>query len=146
MSIFFYSRIRAWGYDLKEAFQQGGMAVLDYMTNVSSVAIRTVYAIDCFGEDIASLLESFIYELVRIYITKPYWLTRKVEIVQFLNRDFNLTCYCYGEYYKDHGNIHNDVPKVKNPRFSYMHVCNEPENRRFEILITIDPTHPRDRF
>lgn len=122
------------------------MAALDYMTNLPNITINGVYAINCFGEDKVTLLESFLYELVRIYITKPYWLTRKVEIVDFLNNDFNLSCNCYGEYYKDHGNFHNDVPKVKNPIFSYMQVCDEPENRRFEIFVTIDPSHPRDKF
>lgn len=122
------------------------MAVLDYMTNPTDITIKGGYAIYCFGEDLVTLLESYLYEIVRIFVTKPYWLTRKVQITRFLDDDFSLTCNCYGEYYKDYGNVHNDVPRVKNPKFSSMQVCDEPENRRFEIFITIDPSHPREKF
>lgn len=108
--------------------------------------MRNVYVINCYGDNLISLLEHYLYELVTIYITKPYWLTRKVEIVDFRNRDDGLTCYCYGEYYKDYGNRHNGVPKVKNPKFSFMQVCDEPRNKKFEVNVTIDPTHPNDKF
>lgn len=81
-----------------------------------------------------------------MYIHKPYWLTKKVEIVEFLNGDFHLTCNCFGEFYKDYGSVHNNVPIVKNPIFSSMAVCDDPENGRFEVYVTIDPSDPKDKF
>lgn len=108
--------------------------------------MQKIYVINCSGDNLATLLENYLYEIVRIYITKPYWLTRKLEIVQFLKGDYSLTCYCYGEYYTDYGNRHNDVPKVKNPRFSFMQVCDKPRNKKYEINVTIEPTHPNEEF
>lgn len=92
------------------------------------------------------LLENYMYSIVGVYIKRPFFLSKKVEIVEFLKGDIKLLCYCFGEYYENYGNKHNDVPKVKNPNFANMRICNEPEKNRFEIFVTIDPSNPRASF
>lgn len=116
------------------------------MTNLNVITIKHTYALDCFGDDLTALLENFLYELVRMYLRKPFWLTKKVKIVEFLNTGMHLTCNVYGEFYKDYGSVHNDAPKVKSLKFALMRICEDPEHNRHELFVTIDPTVPEKRI
>jgi len=68
--------LHAWGDTLQEAFEQCGMAMFGYMTDLDRVEITQVHQIEADGDDLQSLLFHFLDELLFLFSAEPYIIAR----------------------------------------------------------------------
>lgn len=61
---------------MKEAFEQAAVAMSDYMTEIDTITIKSVYEIEVKGDDILSLLYRFLDEILFLFCAEPYHISR----------------------------------------------------------------------
>lgn len=131
-------RIHAWGNSLKEAFEQCGMGMFGYMTDLHTVEITQMSEIEADGHDLESLLYKFLDELLFLFSAEPFLICKKVEITEFSleGEDCRIKCKCYGEEFTL--GKHPQGTEVKAITYSAMQIINEPEKGNFEVFVIID--------
>lgn len=62
-------QLHSWGTDLKEAFEQNGMAMFGYMTELDSVEIKEKHEIEAQGDDLDGKIIKIIqyYKIVKLF-------------------------------------------------------------------------------
>lgn len=136
--LFFSSqcRLHAWGTTLQEAFEQCGLAMFGYMTELDYVSIESCYQIDAKGDDIESLLFHFLDELLFLFSCEPFLICKKLEITKFDLETFEIECRCYGEPFEI--GKHPQGTEVKAITYSAMQIVQEPERNHFQVFVIID--------
>lgn len=131
-------RLHAWGDSLKEAFEQCGIAMFGYMTELETVEIKQSSEIEATGHDLESLLFHFLDELLFLFSCEPFLICSKVSIAEFITEGEELTikCKCYGEEFTL--GKHPQGTEVKAITYSAMQIVNEPERNKFEVFVIID--------
>jgi len=130
-------QIHSWGEDLKEAFEQAGVAMFGYMTEIDKVDIVDEMEIVAEGDDLLGLLYHFLDELLFIFSAEPFFIARKVAITEFDLENFRLTATAYGEEFSLEK--HPQGTEVKAITYSNMQVYNgDGENGKFELFVIID--------
>uniref|UniRef100_A0A0K8TP52 Protein archease-like isoform x2 n=1 Tax=Tabanus bromius TaxID=304241 RepID=A0A0K8TP52_TABBR len=128
-------QLHAWGSSLKEAFEQCGMAMFGYMTELPYVDIKHCYKIEAEADDIEGLLFHFLDELLFLFCAEPYLICRKLEIIKFESNN-KIECLCYGEPFEI--GKHPQGTEVKAITYSAMQILQNPENNFFEVFVIID--------
>lgn len=133
-----FFRLHSWGDSLKEAFEQCGIAMFAYMTEIETVEIKESAEIEAIGHDIESLLFHFLDELLFLFSCEPYLICSKVTITEFIceGEEFKIKCKCYGEEFTL--GKHPQGTEVKAITYSAMQIVNEPDKNRFELFVIID--------
>ena len=85
-------QLHAWGDDLKEAFEQVGMAMFGYMTEIDKVEMKEIREVEAEGDDMMGLLFHFLDELLFLMCDDPYFIVRKVQILEFDKEQFKIKC------------------------------------------------------
>lgn len=136
--VFFVVRIHAWGDSLKEAFEQAGVAMFGYMTDLSTVEIKQSAEIEASGDDLEGLLFHFLDELLFLFSCEPLLICSKVTITEFIaeGEAFKIKCRCYGEEFQI--GKHPQGTEVKAITYSAMQIVNEPEKKDFQVFVIID--------
>ncbi|XP_045470329.1 protein archease-like [Harmonia axyridis] len=131
-------QIHSWGNSLKETFEQCGMAMYGYMTELPSVEIKQCVEIEADGHDLESLLYKFLDELLFLFSCEPYLICKKIEITQFIieGEDMRIKCKCYGEEFQI--GKHPQGTEVKAITYSAMQIINDPDKNDFQIFVIID--------
>ncbi|CAG9863401.1 unnamed protein product [Phyllotreta striolata] len=131
-------QLHSWGDSLKEAFEQCGIAMFGYMTELPSVEIKQSSEIEATGHDLESLLFHFLDELLFLFSAEPFLICSKVTITQFVceGDEFKITCKCYGEEFTL--GKHPQGTEVKAITYSAMQIINEPSQNKFEVYVIID--------
>lgn len=130
-------RIHAWGDTLKEAFEQSGIAMYGYMTELPTVEIKQVEEIEATGDDLENLLFHFLDELLFLFSCEPNLICNNLDITEFItDGEFKIKCKCYGEEFQL--GKHPQGTEVKAITYSAMQIVNEPHNNRFELFVIID--------
>ncbi|XP_062554413.1 protein archease-like [Armigeres subalbatus] len=132
-------QLHAWGESLKEAFEQCGMAMFGYMTELSSVEIQKCYEIQTDPtDDLENLLFRFLDELLFLFSAEPFLICKKLEIMKFEMEpeNFHIVCRCYGEEF-DLGK-HPQGTEVKAITYSAMQINQKPEHDKNEVFVIID--------
>lgn len=134
----FFHRIHAWGDSLKEAFEQCGIAMFAYMTEIESVEIKQSYEIEATGHDLESLLFHFLDELLFVFSCEPFLICSKVTITEFIaeGEEMRINCKCYGEEFTI--GKHPQGTEVKAITYSAMQIVNNPEKNDFQVFVIID--------
>lgn len=134
--IFF--RLHAWGDSLKEAYEQCGLAMFGYMTEIHTVEIKQCSEIEATGHDLDSLLFHFLDELLFLFSCEPFLICSKLVITEFLTEgeELKIKCKCYGEEFTL--GKHPQGTEVKAITYSAMQIINEPEKKKFEVYVIID--------
>ncbi|XP_078041425.1 protein archease isoform X1 [Augochlora pura] len=65
-------QLHAWGSTLEEAFEQCGIAMFGYMTDLERVEIATKHDIEAEGHDLDSLLFHFLDELLYMFSAEQF--------------------------------------------------------------------------
>nr|XP_023021000.1 protein archease-like [Leptinotarsa decemlineata] len=131
-------QLHAWGDSLKEAFEQCGIAMFGYMTELPSVEIKQSAEIEATGHDLESLLFHFLDELLFLFSCEPFLICSKVCITEFTTEgeELKIKCKCYGEEFTI--GKHPQGTEVKAITYSAMQIVNEPEKNRYEVFVIID--------
>lgn len=131
-------RLHAWGDSLQEAFEQCGIAMFGYMTELPYVEIKQSSEIEATGHDLESLLFHFLDELLFLFSCEPYLICSKLKITEFNTEgdELRIKCKCYGEEFQL--GKHPQGTEVKAITYSAMHIVNEPDVGKFEVFVIID--------
>lgn len=128
-------RLHAWGSTLQEAFEQCGVAMFGYMTELETVELKQCYKITASGDDIESLLFHFLDELLFLFSAEPFLTCAKLEISKFDLVDFEIDCLCYGEPFQL--GKHPQGTEVKAITYSAMQVIQKPTKNEVYVIIDI---------
>lgn len=128
--------MHSWGTTLKEAFEQNGMAMFGYMTDIKYVQIKQCFKIEATGDDLEGLLFHFLDELLFLFSCEPYLICSMLDITKFDLETFTLECNCYGEPFEI--GKHPQGTEVKAITYSAMQIVQQPEKANFEVFVIID--------
>ncbi|CAH1369298.1 protein archease-like [Tenebrio molitor] len=131
-------QLHAWGDSLKEAFEQCGIAMFGYMTELPTVEIKQCSEIEATGHDLDSLLFHFLDELLFLFSCEPFLICSKLIITEFIaeGEEMTIKCKCYGEEFTL--GKHPQGTEVKAITYSAMQIINDPTNKKFEVYVIID--------
>jgi len=131
----FYFRIHAFGETLEEAFEQAAVAMFGYMTELEKVEIKSKYEIEAQGEDLLSLLFHFLDEFLYIFSAEPYFIVKKVKILEFDRLNFTIKAVGFGEIF----NLkkHPQGTEVKAITYSNMQIHEEEAKKEVFVIIDI---------
>lgn len=131
-----FDRIHGWGSSLKEAFEQCGVAMFGYMTELDYVSVEQCFEIEAHGDDLESLLFHFLDELLFLFSAEPYLVCKKLEITKFDVENFEISCRCYGEPFEL--GKHPQGTEVKAITYSAMQIIQDVEASNYEVFVIID--------
>ncbi|KAH8236761.1 hypothetical protein KR026_010028 [Drosophila bipectinata] len=129
-------KLHGWGTDLKEAFEQCGVAMFGYMTELEYVSVEQCFEIEAQGDDLEGLLFHFLDELLFLFSAEPYLVCKKLDITKFDLDTFTIVCRCYGEPFEL--GKHPQGTEVKAITYSAMQIVQEPEKGNYEVFVIID--------
>lgn len=129
-------QLHAWGSTLKEAFEQCGMAMYGYMTELERVEIKEVHNLEAEGHDMESLLFHFLDELLFIFSADPFLIAKKVKITEFDTTNFKIKVRVAGETFDI--SKHSQDCEVKAITYSAMQIYGEPDREKKELFVIID--------
>ncbi|XP_012270408.1 protein archease-like isoform X2 [Orussus abietinus] len=129
-------QLHAWGDTLQEAFEQCGVAMFGYMTELDYVEIRQMHQVEATGHDMQSLLYHFLDELLFMFCAEPFLVAKKVKITEFDRENFRITAVAYGEEFVI--GKHPQGAEVKAITYSAMQVLEPPEVDCPEIFVIVD--------
>lgn len=123
---------------MQEAFEQCGIAMFGYMTELPSVEIKQSAEIEAEGHDLESLLFHFLDELLFLFCCEPNLICSNLKISEFKmeGEEYRIKCKCYGEEFQL--GKHPQGTEVKAITYSAMHIVNEPDLGKFEVFVIID--------
>ena len=90
-------QLHSWGSTIKEAFEQIGIAMFGYMTELETVEYVKSFEINASAHDLDSLLFHFLDELLVTFSCEEYLLFRDIEILEFDEKEFKIKAMGYGE-------------------------------------------------
>uniref|UniRef100_A0A914UV83 Archease domain-containing protein n=1 Tax=Plectus sambesii TaxID=2011161 RepID=A0A914UV83_9BILA len=90
-------QLHAWGATLAESFEQAGVAMFGYMTEIEKVDVSYTYDIQATGSDADSLLFHFLDEWLFAFSAEPFFIPRTVKIVEFDREQWTLKARGWGE-------------------------------------------------
>ncbi|XP_028406098.1 protein archease-like [Dendronephthya gigantea] len=128
-------QLHAWGDDLKEAFEQVGLAMYGYMTELSTVDVERTETIQAEGDDILSLLFHFLDELLFLFCAEPFFIGKEIEITEFDKENFTIKATVQGETFDL--DKHPQGTEVKAITYSNMQVFDDQEKHEVYVIIDI---------
>lgn len=127
-------QLHSWGDDLIEAFEQIAVAMFGYMTELEYVEIKMTGDIEAEGHDMLSLLFHYLDEFLFLFSADPFFIPRKVKILEFDRTNFRIKARGYGEVFDI--DKHPQGTEVKAITYSNMQV-HDNENQH-ELFVIID--------
>lgn len=127
-------QLHSWGITIKEAFEQIGISMFGYMTDLATVECKKSFVIECKAYDLHSLLFQFLNELLVVFSCEEYLLFRDIEIIEFNAEDFVVKAIGFGE------NMdlkkHPQGTEVKAITYSAMQILQTSE--RVDLYVVVD--------
>ncbi|XP_021917472.1 protein archease [Zootermopsis nevadensis] len=127
-------QLHAWGDTLEEAFEQCAMAMFGYMTEIDTVQICERQVVEADGHDMLSLLFHFLDECLFLFCADPFFIARKVSILEFDRTKFHIRAAAYGEEFQI--GKHPQGSEVKAITYSNMQI--HDNEGKFEVFVIID--------
>ena len=90
-------QLHAWGTNLQEAFENVAAAMFGYMTDIETVDMEVALDIEAEGDDVDGLLFHFLDEFLFSFSAEPFFIPRKIEILNFDLDNFKIKARGYGE-------------------------------------------------
>ena len=90
-------QLHSWGPDLAKAFEQSAIAMFGYMTDIETVDMEVALEIEAEGDDVDGLLFHFLDEFLFSFSAEPFFIPRKIEILNFDLENFKIKARGYGE-------------------------------------------------
>jgi len=129
-------QLHAWGSNLKEAFENVATAMFGYMTDIETVAMDVALEIEAEGDDIEGLLFHFLDEFLFSFSAEPFFIPRKIDIIDFDMENFKIKARGYGEPFDI--SKHPQGTEVKAITYGSMKVYNDEEKGQHELFVIID--------
>ncbi|XP_076682791.1 protein archease [Andrena cerasifolii] len=129
-------QLHAWGDTMKEAFEQCGVAMFGYTTDLERVQMTQVHYVEAEGHDMESLLFHFLDELLFMFCAEPFLVAKKVKITNFDLENFRITAMALGEEFTI--GKHTQNAEVKAITYSAMQILDQPQVERPEIFVIVD--------
>lgn len=129
-------QLHSWGSDLKEAFEQNGMAMFGYMTEIETVDILEKHEIEAHADDLDGLLYHFLDELLFLFSAEPFLICKKLIITDLNLETFTIKCSCYGEPFDL--SKHPQGTEVKAITYSALQIVQNDELKRVDVFVIID--------
>lgn len=126
-----------------DAFEQCGLAMFGYITELDTVDITDCYEIETDGaEDMDGLLYRFLNELLYLFCAEPYLICKSLKITTFEN--YKIKCLCFGEPFSLEK--HPQGADVKAITYSAMSIIENDDdklpdgdkNKKFETYVILD--------
>jgi len=128
-------QIHSWGENLEEAFEQSAVAMFGYMTEMDTVQIKETFDVEVTeAGDLLSLLYQFLDELLFAFCADPFFIARKVKIIEFDKENFTIKARAFGETFDL--NKHPQGTEVKAITYSNMQVHDNAG--KAEVFVIID--------
>uniref|UniRef100_A0A8D8PYS1 Protein archease-like n=1 Tax=Cacopsylla melanoneura TaxID=428564 RepID=A0A8D8PYS1_9HEMI len=124
-------QIHAWGDSLQEAFEQCANAMYGYMTEIEYVEMKESQDLEAEGDDLLGLLFHFLDECLFLFSAEPFFIARKVQILEFDKENFKIKARGFGETFEL--GKHPQGTEVKAITYSNMQV-HEDKNEVFVII------------
>jgi len=129
-------QLHAWGDNLLEAFEQCAMSMFGYMTTeIESVEMTDVQHIEAEGHDMESLLYQFLDEFLFLFSAEPFFIARKVVILDFDVDNFKIRARGYGETFTL--GKHPQGTEVKAITYGSMQIYDNPHQHEVFVIIDI---------
>jgi len=128
-------QIHAWGETLEEAFEQCAMGMFAYMTDIDSVDNIMCQEVTVQAEDLESLLFRFLDEFLFLFSADPYFIARKVKILEFDRNSWKIRAKGYGEPFDLQK--HPQGTEVKAITYSNMQIHEETGATQVFVIIDI---------
>lgn len=128
-------QLHAWGDDLQEAFEQVSMAMFGYMTELEYVEFKMTYGIEAEGHDMESLLYSYLDEWLFAFSAEPFFIPRKIKIIEFDRENFRIKAKGWGDEFDI--SKHPQGTEVKAITYSNMQIHDEPDWHDVYVIIDI---------
>jgi len=129
-------QLHAWGTDLKEAFENVGMAMFGYMTDIETVDMSLQTHMEAEGDDMEGLLFHFLDEWLFIFSADDFFIPRKIVVTEFDKENFKIKSVGYGEAFDIQK--HPQGTEVKAITYSAMQVYDDNEKDQHEVFVIID--------
>jgi SHS2 domain-containing protein len=129
-------QLHSWGKDLSEAFEQNGMAMFGYMTELDKVEILEKHEIEAQADDLDGLLYHFLDELLFLFSAEPFLICKKLKITEFNLETFTIKCSCFGEPFDL--SKHPQGTEVKAITYSAMQIIQNDEQKKVDVFVIID--------
>ncbi|XP_023340700.1 protein archease isoform X2 [Eurytemora carolleeae] len=120
-------QLHAWGNTFKEAFENVGMSMFGYMTDIATVDMTKQVEVEANGDDLEGLLFHYLDEWLYIFSAEDFFIPRKIVITEFDLENFRIKSVGYGEEF----NIqkHPQGTEVKAITYSAMKIYDEPDKK-----------------
>eukprot|EP00088_Acartia_fossae_P050321 TRINITY_DN5630_c0_g1_i1.p1 TRINITY_DN5630_c0_g1~~TRINITY_DN5630_c0_g1_i1.p1 ORF type:complete len:158 (+),score=29.21 TRINITY_DN5630_c0_g1_i1:58-531(+) len=129
-------QLHSWGQDLKEAFENVGMAMFNYMTDIETVDMDLQTHVEAQGDDMEGLLFHFLDEWLFVFSADDFFIPRKIVITEFDAENFRIKSIGYGEPFDI--SKHPQGTEVKAITYSAMKIHHNVEENRHELFVIID--------
>eukprot|EP00088_Acartia_fossae_P044363 TRINITY_DN47048_c0_g1_i1.p1 TRINITY_DN47048_c0_g1~~TRINITY_DN47048_c0_g1_i1.p1 ORF type:complete len:158 (+),score=45.97 TRINITY_DN47048_c0_g1_i1:29-502(+) len=129
-------QLHAWGQDLKEAFENVGMAMFGYMTDIETVDMDLQTVVEAEGDDMEGLLFHFLDEWLFVFSADDFFIPRKIIITDFDVENFKIKSIGYGEPFDI--SKHPQGTEVKAITYSAMKIYEDEEKNQHEVFVIID--------
>ncbi|CAG2165998.1 unnamed protein product [Oppiella nova] len=127
-------QIHAWGTSLAEAMEQSAVAMFAYMTEIQTVDSTDTHDIEVEGHDLQSLFYQFLDEFLFGFSAEPFFIARKVKILEFDREANKIKARGYGETFSL--DKHPQGTEVKAITFSNMQI--HEKVGRTDVYVIID--------
>ncbi|XP_054717962.1 protein archease-like [Uloborus diversus] len=128
-------QLHSWGDTLTEAFEQAAVAMFGYMTEIDKVDVLMTQDIEAEGHDMLSLLFHYLDEFLYIFSAEPYFIARKVKILNFDKQNFKIKARGYGEIFDL--DKHPQGSEVKAITYSNMQVHENEDKSELFVIVDI---------
>ncbi|CAF0839808.1 unnamed protein product [Didymodactylos carnosus] len=129
-------QLHAWGDSIEEAFEQIGMAMFGYMTDIERIENKEMKEIDIQAEgDLMNLLYKFLCEWLEVHGTEDYFIARKIEISEFDRQNLRIIARGFGEQFDI--KKHTQGTEVKAITYSNMQIHEEKPTNDVYVIVDI---------
>lgn len=130
-------QLHSWGDSLKESFEQIAISMFGYMTDIETVEMKSKQEVEILldvEDDLLNLVYRWLDEWLFLFSAEPFFIARKVEIVEFDQERRYIKAVGYGEQFTLQK--HPQGTEVKAITYSNMQVhADKPTN---DIYVIID--------
>ncbi|KAJ8893123.1 hypothetical protein PR048_005706 [Dryococelus australis] len=124
-----------WISGLQKTFEQCATAMFGYMTELEYVEMTDKREIEAEGHDMLSLLFHFLDEFLFVFCDDPFFIVRKVQIIDIDCENFRINARGYGEEFKL--GKHPQGTEVKAITYSNMQIHDNEDQHEVFVIIDI---------
>ena len=131
-------QLHSWGDTMKESFEQIAMAMMSYMTDIETVEMNREETVEIHmdsEDDILNFVYKWLDEWLFLFSAEPFFIPRKIEIVEFDAEKGYVKAIGYGEEFSLAK--HPQGTEVKAITYSNMQVHAEKTTNDIYVIIDI---------